>query len=110
MPGAWSFPLMMIRHGVFLLQTRKEQGGIPLADGEEKPLTFRRVLLNTCQEEFEGATEQRTQILDEIAGQENITEEDKEYRLRKVRSSQEASRDYDPNTTQGRFLASSILV
>jgi hypothetical protein len=27
--------------------------------GENRPMTFRRVLLNTCQEEFEGASEAR---------------------------------------------------
>ena len=28
-------------------------------EGESRPMTFKRVLLNTCQEEFEGAHEAR---------------------------------------------------
>ena len=31
----------------------------PPAEGEARPMTFKRVLLNTCQEEFEGAQEAR---------------------------------------------------
>jgi len=31
----------------------------PPAEGESRPMTFKRVLLNTCQEEFEGAQEAR---------------------------------------------------
>jgi len=34
----------------------------PALEGEEKPLTFRRVLLNTCQEEFEGAALARSTL------------------------------------------------
>ena len=39
----------------------------PPVEGEDKPLTFRRVLLNTCQEEFEGAAQARAAL-------ENITD------------------------------------
>lgn len=31
----------------------------PPAEGETRPMTFRKVLLNTCQEEFEGTHEAR---------------------------------------------------
>ena len=31
----------------------------PPAEGETRPTTFRKVLLNTCQEEFEGTHEAR---------------------------------------------------
>ena len=34
----------------------------PPLEGEDKPLTFRRVLLNTCQEEFEGAALARSAL------------------------------------------------
>ena len=34
----------------------------PPAEGESRPMTFRKVLLNTCQEEFEGAQEAREVI------------------------------------------------
>ena len=34
----------------------------PPVEGEDKPLTFRRVLLNTCQEEFEGAAQARAAL------------------------------------------------
>ena len=31
----------------------------PAAEGDTRPMTFRKVLLNTCQEEFEGTHEAR---------------------------------------------------
>jgi translation initiation factor 4G len=31
-------------------------------EGEDKPVTFRRVLLNTCQEEFEAAEDLRNEV------------------------------------------------
>ena len=34
----------------------------PAVAGEDKPLTFKRVLLNTCQEEFEGAARARADL------------------------------------------------
>ncbi|KAK9820254.1 hypothetical protein WJX72_008106 [[Myrmecia] bisecta] len=34
----------------------------PPPEGEHKPMTFKRVLLNTCQEEFEGAAEAQTAL------------------------------------------------
>eukprot|EP00854_Cymbomonas_tetramitiformis_P012415 gene12415-14668_t len=54
-------------------------------EGESKPMTFRRVLLNTCQEEFEGAANQRAGILAEIAAEPHLGEEEKEFRMRKVK-------------------------
>lgn len=57
----------------------------PPLEGESKPMTFRRVLLNTCQEEFEGAAAQRATIIAEIDAEPNISEEEKEFRMRKVK-------------------------
>lgn len=37
----------------------KELPDFPPLEGETKPMTFRRVLLNTCQDEFEGVGEAR---------------------------------------------------
>eukprot|EP00803_Ostreobium_quekettii_P011328 evm.model.scf_2371.1 EVM.evm.TU.scf_2371.1 scf_2371:1164-13593(+) len=34
----------------------------PPAEGEDKPMTFRRILLNTCQDEFEGTSEFRERL------------------------------------------------
>lgn len=42
--------------GCSCLQLLKD---FPPAEGETKPMTFKRVLLNTCQEEFEGTAEAR---------------------------------------------------
>eukprot|EP00240_Pyramimonas_obovata_P000669 CAMPEP_0118933126 /NCGR_PEP_ID=MMETSP1169-20130426/11361_1 /TAXON_ID=36882 /ORGANISM="Pyramimonas obovata, Strain CCMP722" /LENGTH=548 /DNA_ID=CAMNT_0006875853 /DNA_START=132 /DNA_END=1774 /DNA_ORIENTATION=+ len=67
------------------LKLSKTLAEFPPAEGEDKPMTFRRILLNTCQEEFEGAAAQRASIMKEIAAEPNITEEDKEYRLKKVK-------------------------
>mmetsp|Transcript_19505 Transcript_19505/g.26972 ORF Transcript_19505/g.26972 Transcript_19505/m.26972 type:complete len:785 (-) Transcript_19505:323-2677(-) len=57
----------------------------PPAEGEDKPMTFRRILLNTCQEEFEGATAQRAAAMQEIAEGGNLTPEEKEFKLRLVK-------------------------
>lgn len=48
-------------------------------EGESKPVTFRRVLLNTCQDEFEGANQAHADV-------ESITDEaDREYARRKAK-------------------------
>ena len=51
----------------------------PPLEGEDKPFTFRRVLLNTCQEEFEGAANARAAL-------ESITDpQEREMAERKVK-------------------------
>jgi len=67
------------------LKLSKALPEFPPSEGEDKPMTFRRVLLNTCQEEFEGAAAQRAQILEEIAAIPGCTNETKDYMLRKVK-------------------------
>lgn len=56
----------------------------PPLEGEDKPMTFRRILLNTCQEEFEGAEKARQAVIDELAAMSNPTKEEEEYKMRKV--------------------------
>ena len=41
----------------------------PPLEGESKPMTFRRVLLNTCQEEFEGTAALRAKLSSVTAGE-----------------------------------------
>lgn len=41
-----------------------ELSDFPPPEGEDKPMTFRRVLLNTCQDEFEGASDARKKVQD----------------------------------------------
>ncbi|BDA41688.1 Eukaryotic translation initiation factor isoform 4G-1 [Coccomyxa sp. Obi] len=50
----------------------------PPAEGEARPMTFKRVLLNTCQEEFEGAQEAREAL-------KSTPDEDREAAERKVK-------------------------
>ena len=57
----------------------------PPPEGEDGPMTFRRILLNTCQEEFEGAANRRAQAMREIADMGVCTPEEKEFKLRKVK-------------------------
>jgi len=59
----------------------------PPLEGEDKPMTFRRILLNTCQEEFEGAEKARAAVLAELADTPGATHEEREYKMRKVRIS-----------------------
>jgi hypothetical protein len=56
----------------------------PPLEGEDKPMTFRRILLNTCQEEFEGAEKSRAAVLAELAETPDVTPEEREYKMRKV--------------------------
>lgn len=39
----------------------------PPAEGDTRPMTFRKVLLNTCQEEFEGTHEAREVMIMSLA-------------------------------------------
>eukprot|EP00884_Botryococcus_braunii_P007223 jgi/Botrbrau1/16501/Bobra.0142s0095.1 len=48
------------------------------AEGETKPMTFRRILLNTCQEEFEGTADAR-------AGLKDLPPDERENAERKVK-------------------------
>mmetsp|Transcript_13925 Transcript_13925/g.16778 ORF Transcript_13925/g.16778 Transcript_13925/m.16778 type:complete len:782 (+) Transcript_13925:82-2427(+) len=55
----------------------------PAMEGETKPMTFRRILLNTCQEEFEGAAQQRADTVAQMTS--DMTEEETEQMMRKVK-------------------------
>lgn len=46
-------PTFVAMYADLCLQLSKELPQFPPAAGEEKPMTFKRVLLNTCQDEFE---------------------------------------------------------
>ena len=50
----------------------------PPLEGESKPMTFRRILLNTCQEEFEGTAALRAKLGE-------VPAEEKEYEERRVK-------------------------
>lgn len=45
----------------------------PPPEGERRPMSFRRVLLNTCQEEFEGAAAAREVSYPLDTGYKNVT-------------------------------------
>jgi len=57
----------------------------PPAEGEQRSMTFRRILLNTCQEEFEGAAAARATVMQEIAEQPDMSPEERELKMRKVK-------------------------
>ena len=44
------------------LRLSKELPEFPGESADGKPMTFRRILLNTCQEEFEGAGKAREEL------------------------------------------------
>ena len=48
-------PMFCSLNAELCLRLSKELPEFPPTDGDLKPMTFRRVLLNTCQEEFEGS-------------------------------------------------------
>ena len=43
----------------FMAHLMQQLPEFPPPEGERRPMSFRRVLLNTCQEEFEGAAAAR---------------------------------------------------
>eukprot|EP00271_Cylindrocystis_brebissonii_P006178 TRINITY_DN1880_c0_g4_i2.p1 TRINITY_DN1880_c0_g4~~TRINITY_DN1880_c0_g4_i2.p1 ORF type:complete len:758 (+),score=154.03 TRINITY_DN1880_c0_g4_i2:255-2528(+) len=54
----------------------------PAPPGEAKPITFKRVLLNTCQEEFEGAAELREEVRSMTAPEQLPARNEKEKMLK----------------------------
>lgn len=50
----------------------------PADDSNEKPITFRRILLNTCQEEFEGAEALRNEVKQLVAPEQEALRYEKE--------------------------------
>ena len=57
----------------------------PSDEGDGKPVTFRRILLNSCQEEFEGADNMRAEIQKLTKPEQELERFDKE-RLVKLRT------------------------
>jgi hypothetical protein len=51
--------LLPCRYADLCADLGKELPSFPPAEGDTKPITFRRVLLNTCQDEFEAAEDAR---------------------------------------------------
>jgi translation initiation factor 4G len=52
-------PTFCAMYADLCLSLSKELPSFPPAEGEDKPVMFRRVLLNTCQDEFEAAESAR---------------------------------------------------
>ena len=57
----------------------------PSDEGDGKPITFRRILLNSCQEEFEGADNMRSEIRKLTKPEEEVERFEKE-KLVKLRT------------------------
>lgn len=52
-------PTYVAMYGDLCVSLSKELPSFPPPPGSDKPLQFRQILLNTCQDEFEGAAEAR---------------------------------------------------
>lgn len=72
-------PTFCAMYADLCLRLSKELPSFPAAEGEDKPTTFTRILLNACQDEFEGA-EQAREIL-----KENLEPEEREAAERRVK-------------------------
>ncbi|KAF6252216.1 eukaryotic initiation factor [Scenedesmus sp. NREL 46B-D3] len=55
-------PTFCAMYADLCLSLSKELPSFPPAEGDDKPVMFRRVLLNTCQDEFEGAAAAREEL------------------------------------------------
>ncbi|GLI58622.1 hypothetical protein VaNZ11_000357 [Volvox africanus] len=73
-------PTYVAMYGDLCVSLSKELPHFPPPLGEDKPLSFRQILLNTCQDEFEGAADAR----EELASISDPTErEEAERRVKK---------------------------
>lgn len=52
-------PTFCAMYADLCLQLSKELPSFPPQEGDERPMSFKRVLLNTCQDEFEGVAAAR---------------------------------------------------
>uniref|UniRef100_A0A383WGA1 MI domain-containing protein n=1 Tax=Tetradesmus obliquus TaxID=3088 RepID=A0A383WGA1_TETOB len=55
-------PTFCAMYADLCLSLSRELPSFPPAEGDDKPVMFRRVLLNTCQDEFEGAAAAREEL------------------------------------------------
>ncbi|KXZ53095.1 hypothetical protein GPECTOR_8g86 [Gonium pectorale] len=55
-------PTYVAMYGDLCVSLSKELPHFPPPPGSDKPLTFRQILLNTCQDEFEGAADAREEL------------------------------------------------
>ncbi|GFR43879.1 hypothetical protein Agub_g5008 [Astrephomene gubernaculifera] len=55
-------PTYVAMYGDLCVSLSKELPHFPPPPGSDKPLTFRQILLNTCQDEFEGAADAREEV------------------------------------------------
>ncbi|KAF8054978.1 eukaryotic translation initiation factor isoform 4G-2 [Scenedesmus sp. PABB004] len=55
-------PTFCAMYADLCLSLSKELPSFPPPEGDDKPVAFRRVLLNTCQDEFEGAAQAREEL------------------------------------------------
>ncbi|EFJ50942.1 eukaryotic translation initiation factor 4 [Volvox carteri f. nagariensis] len=55
-------PTYVAMYGDLCVSLSKELPQFPPPPGSDKPLSFRQILLNTCQDEFEGASEAREEL------------------------------------------------
>lgn len=75
-------PTFCAMYAQLCVQLSKELPEFPAEQAGEKPITFRRVLLNTCQEEFEGADALREEIKKLTKPEQALERDEKEKRVK----------------------------
>jgi translation initiation factor 4G len=75
-------PTFCAMYAQLCVHMSKELPEFPVEQAREKPTTFRRVLLNTCQEEFEGADALREEIKKLTKPEQALERDEKEKRVK----------------------------
>lgn len=75
-------PTFCAMYAQLCVHLSKELPEFPAEQAGEKPITFRRVLLNTCQEEFEGADALREEIKKLTKPEQALERDEKEKRVK----------------------------
>uniref|UniRef100_A0A7I4AT69 MI domain-containing protein n=1 Tax=Physcomitrium patens TaxID=3218 RepID=A0A7I4AT69_PHYPA len=75
-------PTFCAMYARLCLQLSKELPEFPSEQAGDKPITFRRVLLNTCQEEFEGADAMREEIKKLTRAEQAVERDEKEKKVK----------------------------
>jgi translation initiation factor 4G len=75
-------PTFCAMYAQLCVQLSKELPEFPGEQPGDKPITFRRVLLNTCQEEFEGADALREEIKKLTKPEQAVERDEKEKRVK----------------------------
>lgn len=96
-------PTFVAMYAELCLRLSQELPSFAPAEGEDKPMTFKRVLLNTCQDEFEGASSAR-EAMNNISDPDERAVEEKKVKSRTLGTCRLIAELYNKEVVQEKIM------